>query len=165
MKIQSPLQLIASFLTVALSSAAVVACTPAAQAEVYGEPLSEARIVRIAELLETPDAFVDQRVKVEGLVEDICPMKGCWIDILEAQSSTTVRFKVEDDVIVFPAEARGQKVVAEGILRRHEMTREEAVRWLRHLAEEKGEPFDESTVDGPMSFYQIEGVGAEVHGD
>ena len=33
---------------------------------------------------------------------------------------------------------------------------------LFDLAEEKGEDFDESTVTGPMDFFQIEGVGAVV---
>ena len=150
---------------IVLTLAATLALSPSAATDTFGAPLTEAQTIRIGDLLEQPDRYVDQMVKVEGLVEDICPMKGCWIDILEAQSSTTVRFKVEDDVIVFPAEAKGRKVVAEGTLRRHEMTQEEAVRWLRHLAEEKGEPFDESTVDGPMSFYQIEGQGAEIHSD
>ena len=89
-------------------------------------------------------------------------MKGCWIDILDSQSKETVRFKVEDDVIVFPAEAKGSQVVAEGILRKHEMSKEQAINWLRHLAEEKGESFDDSSVTGPMDFYQIEGLGAEV---
>ena len=112
------------------------------------------------ELVSTPERYVDKRISVEGLVDDVCPMKGCWIEILEAQSQTTIRFKVQDDVIVFPVEARGDQVVAEGILRKHEMSERRARAWLRHLAEEKGEPFDESSVTGPMAFYQIEGSGA-----
>ena len=71
---------------------------------------------------------------------------------------------MRDDVIVIPAEAKGRAITAEGVLRRHEMTRREAVSWLRHLAEEKGEPFDEATVTGPLTFYQIEGKGLEVRG-
>lgn len=130
----------------------------------YGKPLGEAQVVRVAQLLDEPDRYLDQRVKVEGLVDDICPMKGCWIDILETQSKQTIRFKVQDDVVVFPAEARGKQVVAEGILRKHEMSKQQAIEWLRHLADEKGEAFDETSVTGPMSFYQIEGLGAEVTG-
>ena len=89
-------------------------------------------------------------------------MKGCWIDILEGESGETVRFKVEDGVIVFPVEAKGREVVAEGVLQKKEMSERRARSWMRHLAEEKGEPFDEASVTGPMVFYQIEGIGAEV---
>lgn len=128
----------------------------------YGAQLSDAQPVRIAELLSNAESYVDQHVKVEGLVDDICPMKGCWVDIVESQTKETVRFKVEDDVIVFPAEAKGSQIVAEGILRKHEMSKEQAISWLSHLAEEKGEDFDESTVTGPMDFFQIEGIGAVV---
>ena len=103
-------------------------------------------------------------VRVEGLVNDVCPMKGCWIDIVEADTpadrAKTVRFKVEDDVIVFPAEAKGREVVAEGILRAREMDEEAARAWFHHLAEEKGEEFDPASVTGPMTVYQIEGQGA-----
>ena len=128
----------------------------------YGERLSGVAVVRIAELVSSPEKYLGEKVRVEGLVEDICPMKGCWIDILESQGRETIRFKVEDGVIVFPAEAKGREVVAEGVLRKHEMSKKRATSWLRHLAEEKGEPFDASSVTGPMVFYQIEGLGAEV---
>ncbi len=128
----------------------------------YGKELSGVSVVRIAELVSSPEKYLGEKVRVEGLVEDICPMKGCWIDILESQSRETIRFKVADGVIVFPVEAKGREVVAEGVLRKHEMSKKRATSWLRHLAEEKGEAFDASSVTGPMVFYQIEGLGAEV---
>lgn len=133
---------------------------PAAAETTYGEPLSDLEPVRIGELTGNPESFVDRRIKVVGLVNDICPMKGCWVDIVEEQSSETIRLKVQDDVIVFPAEARGQEIVAEGTLRRHEMSPQQAVRWLRHLAEERGEEYEEPDNPQPLTFYQIEGIGA-----
>ena len=137
----------------------------AEDANQYGDALTDATKVRIKELLDQPDTYLGELVKVEGLVEDVCPMKGCWIDILDSQTSTTVRFKVEDDVIVFPAEAKGKDVVAEGVLEKREMDKQQAINWLRHLADEKGETFDESTVTGPMTFYQLAGKGAELGTD
>jgi len=131
---------------------------------VYGETLSDVEAVRIGELVSNPERYVDKNVKIEGLVDDVCPMKGCWVDILDAQSRETIRFKVTDDVIVFPVEAVGDQVVAEGVLRKHELSQKRAVAWMRHLAEEKGEDFDEASVTGPMDFYQIEGRGALISG-
>ena len=130
--------------------------------ERYGEALTDVNAIRINELVNNPEPYVDQRVKIVGLVDDVCPMKGCWVQILDAASRDTIRFKVKDDVIVFPVEARGREIVAEGILRKHEMSRSQSIAWLRHLAAEKGETFDESSVTGPTVFYQIEGIGAVV---
>ena len=130
----------------------------------YGEEeVSNSLSIRIADLTGNPDKYVDKLVKIEGLVDDVCPMKGCWIDILEEQSEETMTFKVQDDVIVFPAEAKGHQITAEGYLRKHAMSREQAIRRMRHFAEEKGEEFDENSVKGSMVFYQIEGIGAVIH--
>ena len=154
-----------SFLTLVLLSGAAIA----ASSDSYGDGIAPTAaegttVLRIGELMADPAAYVDRRVRVEGLVDDVCPMKGCWIDILEADApadrAKTVRFKVEDDVIVFPAEAKGRSVVAEGVLRAREMDEESARAWFHHIAEEKGERFDPSTVTGPMTIYQIEGQGA-----
>ena len=120
--------------------------------DLYGEQLSDARTVRISEILSHPDRYVDRKVKIAGLVDDVA--RG---------SEETLRFKVEDDVIVFPVAARGRDVVAEGVLRKHELSREQAVREMRHMAEERDEAFDEASVTGPMVIYQIEGAGAEVN--
>jgi len=134
----------------------------AAGYQLYGLDVSEKSEVRIGELLRSPDEYVDKLVKVVGLVNDVCPMKGCWVEVIENQGSERIRFKVQDDVVIFPAEVVGQEIVAEGVLRRYEMSKEQATRWLAHLAEEKNEEFDASTVKGPMDFYQIEGRGAKV---
>lgn len=128
----------------------------------YGFNVSEKSEVRIGQLLKRPDDYVDKLVKVVGLVNDVCPMRGCWVEVIENQGNERIRFKVQDDVVVFPVEAVGQEIIAEGILRRYEMSKDQATRWLAHLAEEKNESFDASTVTGPMDFYQIEGKGAKI---
>ncbi|HJL61817.1 MAG TPA: DUF4920 domain-containing protein [Pseudomonadales bacterium] len=128
----------------------------------YGDLVSSAETIRIGSLLNEPDRFVDKLVKIEGLVDDVCPMKGCWVDVLESQSRDVIRFKVQDDVVIFPVEAKGQQIIAEGFLRKYNMTKAQTIRRLHHLADEKGENFDEATVTGPTVFYQIEGIAAVV---
>lgn len=146
-----------------LVAAATLALSPVwADVQTFGELEGDVEDVRIGKLLNNPDAYVDKKIRIAGLVDDVCPRKGCWVDIIDAQSSDTIRFKVQDDVIVFPVAAKGEEIVAEGIFRRHEFTREQATKRLKHLAEEKGEAFDEASVTGPMVFYQVEGIGAAV---
>lgn len=130
--------------------------------DLYGEPLSDAQPIRIAELTANPETFVDKDVKVVGLAEDICPKKGCWVDIVEKQSVEKIRLKVEDDVIVFPAEAKGSEIIAEGTLRRIDLPADKAVEWRKHEAEERGETYVAPENPQPLTIYQIEGRGAVV---
>ena len=144
--------------------AALGALASSAAGTGFGEPLSDATAVRIAELTANPDRYVGRHVKVVGLVADVCPMKGCWVDILDRKSSETIRLKVQDDVIVFPTEAKGREIVAEGTLRRIDLSPRQAVAWLRHEAVERGEVFVEPAEPAPLTIYQIEGRGAVVSG-
>lgn len=136
--------------------------SPAVGETVYGEGIAGFRKVAISDLVANPDGYVDQKVQVEGLVLDVCPMRGCWIEIASDEEFQSLRFKVEDGVISFPVEAKGRHVVAEGVFRKYTLSREDVLARAKHRAEEKGEAFDESTVTGPETLYQIEGIGARV---
>lgn len=128
---------------------------------VYGAGLADAEPVPIDTLLAHPERYVGKKVRVEGVVADVCPRRGCWIDIHD-ERSRAVRFEVEDGEIVFPKECTGKDVTAEGVFRRMELDREQATAYLEHLAEERGEAFDPASVTGPLTLYRIEGSGAVV---
>jgi len=153
-----------SFVCIAtlICSATALAAPGGTDGEVFGEGVSEKETISTLELLNKPDDYVGKTIRVEGRIADVCPRKGCWIDIASDGSSETVRFKVEDDIIVFPMSTKGKHVVAEGTLVKHEMDLEASVRWARHLADEKGEEFDPASVPEPLTLYQIEGNGAVV---
>ena len=69
-------------------------------------------------------------------------------------------------VIVFPVTAQGKLAVAEGTVEAIPMTREKYVAWLEHLAEERGEKLDASTVgEGPFRILQLKGEGARIEGE
>jgi uncharacterized protein YdeI (BOF family) len=51
----------------------------------FGEPFTQAPEVAIAQLLDTPDAFRRQAVRVKGTIERQCPMAGCWFFINDGQ--------------------------------------------------------------------------------
>jgi hypothetical protein len=134
-----------------------------AESQVFGAGVSQPEPVAIGDLLAHPQDHVGKTVRVDGRITDVCPKRGCWIDIAGEGSERVIRFKVADGEIVFPAEVRGKGVIAEGVFTRIELEGEEAVAYARHLAEEKDEPFDASKVKPPLVFYQIKGSGAVVH--
>ena len=141
---------------------AVLLAASEVEAQVYGAGLGEATPVTIAELLAKPETYLDKHVRVEGRITDVCPRRGCWIDIEQEGGPSPIRFKVDDGVIVFPVDAAGKAVTAEGVFTKIELDRDKAVEYLRHLAEERNEPFDPATVKGPLTLYQIRGLGAVV---
>lgn len=146
---------------VLLATLLVLPLSAAADESTYGAPLGEAEEVSLAKLIHDPAPWVGKKVRVEGRITDVCPRMGCWVDIADADSNS-IRFKVKDGEIVFPVEVKDRAIVAEGVLVRLEMTREEAIAWKQHLAEEKGETFDPATVEGPEVSYRIDGAGARV---
>jgi response regulator RpfG family c-di-GMP phosphodiesterase len=73
-----------------------------------------------------------------------------------------IKVKVKDGEIVFPEEAKGKDALVEGKVYKIDLTVEEAVAYYEHLAEERGQEFDPSTVTEAVTIYQIKGLGAEI---
>jgi hypothetical protein len=116
----------------------------------------------VSAILEAPDAYVGERVLVEGTVVQVCEMRGCWMDIASDREFEKIQIKVDDGVIVFPMTAKGKSALVEGVVEVLELTHEEAIEAARHKAEEHGEEFDPSTVTGPETTYRIRGHGAVI---
>jgi len=154
---------IAAVLCGTLSVAALAAQTPAPSR--FGEPLSsDLEPTPIASILEDPDAWAGQRVRVAGEVSGVCSRQGCWLDLTSADDAT-LRVKVDDGVIVFPQEARGHSAVAEGEVEIVEMERQRYEAWLRHVADEEGRDFDSAEVgEGPYRIVRLRATGAEIEG-
>lgn len=144
---------------------ALTLATSALQADTktYGAGVKEPETTSVAKMMAEPDAYVGKTVRIEGQVVDVCPMKGCWMELEERDGGARMRVRVEDGVIVFPVTAKGKTAVAEGTLEAISMTRERYIGWLQHLAEEQGKTFDASTVgEGPFRIYELRATGAQV---
>jgi len=153
-------------------NAAVITCvlpamlsvsTAAAEEKIYGKGVTASDVVAISELMASPGAYVGKTIRVEGLVTDVCPKRGCWMDLAGDKDLQTVRIKVDDGEMVFPLDAKGKKAVAEGVFTKIELTKDQALEHAKHLAEEKGEKLDpEKSKDLSTVIYQIKGVGAVI---
>lgn len=144
---------------------ALLLATSALQADTktYGAGVNGTETTSVAKILADPDAYVGKTVRIEGKVADVCPMKGCWMELEEQGGKSRLKVKVDDGVIVFPVDSKGKSAVAEGTVEAIPMDRERYVAWLEHLAEERGEKFDASTVgEGPFRILQIRGTGARI---
>ncbi len=130
----------------------------------YGEVLTVAEVTPIADILADPQAYVGKKVRIEGQVKDVCPMKGCWIEIEGPDGQTHLTVKVEDGEIVFTPDTKGKQAIAEGEVYQIDLDKDQAMSYMKHMADEKGEAFDSTSVTGPMVIYQIKGAGAQIAG-
>ncbi len=130
--------------------------------KVYGEGVSAPDTMLVSELLAAPDAWVGKTVRVKGTAVGVCAHRGCWINIASDQEGQTVRMKVKDGVIVFPAEIVGDMVVAEGVWTANELTMEQTKKVCAVEARKAGREFDAEEVSTCMTLYQISGTGAVI---
>tara|TARA_B100001175_G_scaffold249885_1_gene216996 strand:- start:6463 stop:6846 length:384 start_codon:yes stop_codon:yes gene_type:complete len=119
----------------------------------------------ISSLINNTSQFLDKNIVTEGEIVDVCPMKGCWIEIKDFESNQIIRVKVQDDVIVFPQDSKEKKVIVNGVFTKIEFTEDQAIKWKIHLAEEKGLKLGESDVtldSSDLIEYRIKGLGAKI---
>jgi len=142
---------IALFLTAALSFGGEVK---------LGKPLTLKSATGVSEVLDAPEKYVGQTIQVKGKVTEVCQMMGCWTNIVDPATNKMIRVKVNDGEIVFPKDAVGKSIVAEGVLKKIELTKEQAIAQAKHEAEEQGRKFNPASVKSGKTTYQIQGTGA-----
>ena len=135
-----------------------------ALAKTFGQGVTLSEETAISAIIDNPANYVGQKVKVSGLVIDVCSTRGCWIYLAGDREFEKIRIKVTDGEIVFPMEARGKTAVVEGIVQSMELTREEVIKRRKHHAEETGTSFDPATVTSGESVLRIRGLGSDIAG-
>ena len=131
----------------------------------YGDDFNYDSIQSIPSLINNANQFLDKQIVTEGKIVDVCPMKGCWIEIKDSDSDQIIRVKVQDDVIIFPQDSKEKKVIVNGVFTKIEFTEDQAIKWKIHLAEEKGLKLEESDVNldsSDLIEYRIKGLGAKI---
>lgn len=149
---------------VALAALALPLLALDTEPRTIGEGVTLEEVTPIAEILAAPESWDGRNVRVEGEVSGVCTKKGCWMDLSDTEGHI-LKIRVEDGVLVFPSDAEGLLASAEGRVSVQEMDRERYLGWQQHLASDRGETFDESTLgDGPYLLVEIAGTGAQVEG-
>jgi len=95
-------------------------------------------------------------------VTEVCTMAGCWMALVDPETSQMIRVKVNDGDIVFPKEAVGKLAIAEGKLVKMVLTKEQTIARMKHEADETGRKFDPSKVTSGTTIFQIAGTGARL---
>ena len=112
----------------------------------YGSHPSKGIIYDVDELLLSASESLGKKLLVNGIITEVCPMRGCWLQVKDYNSDSSIRIKVTDGEIVFPLSAKGKNVIAEGTFTKLELSEKQAKNWKHHLALEKGIELDTSSI-------------------
>jgi hypothetical protein len=128
----------------------------------YGKDLTLKETTKISAIYAQPDAFAGKKVKVQGPIVAVCEMKGCWIELGSDKEFQSMRFKVDDGVIVFPMTAKGLTATVEGVVTVETLSVEQQLAQGKEMEKEMKKPFDPKAVKGPKTVVMIKGEAAEV---
>ncbi|MBY0503599.1 MAG: DUF4920 domain-containing protein [Bryobacteraceae bacterium] len=145
-----------------LTLIAAGALTLAAKNQDLGKPLTLKQPMNVGTVVSQPEPLIGKTVQVKGKVTEVCTMAGCWMALVDPETSQTLRIKVNDGEIVFPKEAIGKLALAEGTLKKMVLTKEQTIARMKHEAEETGRKFDPAKITSGMTIYQINGTGARL---
>jgi len=146
--------------TPAAAPAGTPAAAPTTGGATFGAGVKLDTSTPIASILADPKAFAGKSVRVEGMVVDVCPKRGCWMDLAGAAPGEKLKFKVVDGEMTFPLDAKGKYAVAEGVISVNDLSLEDSVAYAKYQAEEVGKPFDPATVTAPITVVKLDGTGA-----
>lgn len=132
----------------------------------YGETITKKGFNEIKSLFFKPDIFINKEVLTKGRIIEVCPMRGCWINISDSEHpEMTIRVKVVDGEIVFPLSSKGRNANVQGVFEKIEFSYEQAKKWKIHLEEEKGIHVNPDSIivkDDDLIEYRIIGKGIQI---
>ena len=147
--------------TAAASAPSVASSAPAElKGQTFGAGVKLGETTPVDAILAAPKEYSGKTVRVEGMVTDVCPKRGCWFELAGGKPGQKLRFKVTDGEMVFPMDSKGRKAVAEGVVAVTELTLEQTKERAQYEAKEYGKPYDPAAITEPAVVVRIDGTGA-----
>ena len=139
------------------------AVAEAAKGKTFGAGVKLTESTSIDAILTNPQAWNGKTVRVEGMITDVCPKRGCWMELAGEKPGQKLKFKVTDGEMVFPMDAKGQRATAEGVIAVKELSIEESKQYAEYQAKEYGKPYDPASITSPTVIARLDGTGAVIH--
>lgn len=105
----------------------------------FGDEITAESSITVSDLLSSLEGKDSVAAKVAGQINNVCQVKGCWMNISDSNASEPVFVQFEDYAFFVPKDAAGKDVVIEGMAYR-ELT---PVEDLKHFAKDAGKSEEE----------------------
>ncbi|WP_266364583.1 DUF4920 domain-containing protein [Tellurirhabdus rosea] len=125
-------------LTLCLSLSLFCAALAQDNVSYHGKKITPDKALPATELLTKLGSKKSMNAKVEGTVESVCKMSGCWMKVKTADGET-MRVTFKDYGFFVPKDIVGKQVVFEGTAK----ATTTSVAELRHYAEDAGKSKEE----------------------
>ena len=126
----------------------------------FGAGVTLAETASIDAILADPAAFKGKTVRVEGMVLDVCPKRGCWMELAGKEPGHKLKFKVADGDMVFPPDSKGKTAVAQGAITVNELSLADSKAQAEYEAKEYGKAYDPASITKPTLVVRLDGTGA-----
>ncbi|GAB3692551.1 hypothetical protein GCM10027592_11610 [Spirosoma flavus] len=110
----------------------------AQESSYHGKKITESGAIPATQLASKMGDKEKMNTKVEGTVESVCKVKGCWMNV-KTGDGQTMRVMFKDYAFFVPKDIEGKTVVVEGLAE----TTTTPVAKLRHFAEDAGKSKEE----------------------
>jgi hypothetical protein len=127
-----------NLLFISLFTLASIAAFAQNDAGYYGKKITETGAIPATQLATKMGSKDKLPVKVEGTVESVCKVKGCWMKVKTGEGQT-MRVMFKDYAFFVPKDIVGKTVVVDGLAE----TSTTSVDELRHYAEDAGKSKEE----------------------
>ncbi|NND05749.1 MAG: DUF4920 domain-containing protein [Saprospiraceae bacterium] len=101
--------------------------------ESFGEVIQSKEAIAPSDLIDKLNDADSVQVTLKAQVDEVCQMKGCWMQVSDDQHSLFVKFK--DYGFFVPKDIAGKEVIMEGIAFQQITSVED----LRHYAKDAGQ--------------------------
>ena len=105
----------------------------------YGDTINNENILSADEMMVIVSESGEAEVKMEGMIEEACQKKGCWMKVNVAGIEDPIMVKFKDYGFFVPLNSAGNSVVMEGVIS-YDTTN---VDDLKHYAEDAGKSQEE----------------------
>ena len=140
-------------------SQAAAPATPAPGYRLYGEALPGTEALSLAKVLESPAAFKDKPVLLEGEVRRACSRKGCWMELADSMEKNSPGFRVtfKDYGFFVPTDSAGAHARVHGVVQVETVKASH----VQHM-EEEGATFAKKNPDGSAEEVRLVATGVEL---
>ena len=102
-------------LTVLFAAIATTSVSHAQDVIKRGADIGPSSIVKLEEALQDLDRYTEQPVILEGTVNKVCAVKGCWMELVPDNASQGIRITFKDYAFFVPTDSTGYNARLEGL--------------------------------------------------